>query len=100
MPGFRTDDEDDDSTFDEVSAMADRLGIKGEARFNYVNDHMTQLGYEPVQSRESYRRIQQEGEDDQAPASRWGFGKRSDPGQGSGQSRPPAGRRRDDDDSF
>lgn len=88
MP-FNRDDED--LTFDEVSAMADRLGLKGKQRSNYIDDHMIQLGYEPVQSRESYVRRQQEEAED--AGNRWGFGGGSS--RGSSRSRT-----RDEDDSF
>jgi hypothetical protein len=92
---FRTDDDNDD-LFDEVSRMADRMGLKGEKRAVYIDDHMTQGGYGRVQSRESYQKIRQEGDEDQDGGNRWGFGRGGGGGNGGGRS----GRNRDDDDSF
>jgi hypothetical protein len=97
MPGpFSSGSDEEDVTFDEVSSMADRLGLKGEARQNYIHDHMLQLGYDPVQSRESYVRRQEEPEAE--PTSRWGFG------GGGGNRQQNQGRQsrgsRDNDDSF
>jgi hypothetical protein len=95
MPNFR-DDEDEDSTFDEVVGMADRLGLKGKGRMTYIDDHMMQLGYTPVQSRESYVKAQQdEGEEEAGSAGRWGFGRGG--GRSGGNRR---GRNDDDGDSF
>lgn len=91
MP-FR-DEENEDSTFDEVSAMADRLGLKGKNRAAYIDDHMVGLGYEPVQSRDSYIRREEE-QEQSGPGSRWGIGRGAQ--QQGGRSR----RRGDDDDSF
>jgi hypothetical protein len=100
MPGPFNSGDEEDVTFDEVSGMADRLGLQGEARQNYIHDHMLQLGYDPVQSRESYVRRQEQEEQPQS-TSRWGFG-----GGGGGrqqgrqnQSRG-SGSRRDDGDTF
>jgi hypothetical protein len=84
--GFHDDQEDD--FFDRVVSMADRLGIKGQSRTNYIDDHMLQAGYERVQARESYAKVRQADEDDQSSGNRWGFGARN---RSSG---------RDDDDSF
>lgn len=97
MP-FNRDDEDEDSTFDEVSAMADRLGLKGPKKQAYIDDHMQGLGYEPVQTRETYRRVQQAEEEEGGGSygRRWGFGGGGRTDGGAGQSRS----RRDDDDRF
>ena len=87
-------DEDDDDLFDSVSAMADRMGLKGEKRATYIDDHMIQGGYQRVQSRESYARPEPE-EGGDSGGSRWGFG--------GGRSRESGSRRRssgDDDDNF
>jgi hypothetical protein len=35
----------DDDLFDQVSAMADRLKLKGGERRKYIHDHMTRGGY-------------------------------------------------------
>jgi hypothetical protein len=97
MAGPFSSGDEEDVTFDEVSGMADRLGLKGEARTNYIHDHMVQLGYDAVQSRESYIRKPEEPEE-QASTGRWGFG------AGSGGGRQNQGRQarggRDNEDSF
>lgn len=85
MPPFRGSEEDD-NLFDSVSAMADRMGLKGERRATYIDDHMTQGGYARVQSRESYAKVQQEEDDQNSSGSRWGFGGRGG-GQGGGGGR-------------
>lgn len=89
---FNSGSDEEDVTFDEISSMADRLGLKGEARTNYIHDHMVQLGYDAVQSRDSYVRRQEE--PDQGSTGRWGFGS-----GGRNQGRQ-GGRNRDNDDSF
>ena len=38
---------EDETDQDRVSAMADRLKLKGEAKRRYVHKHMTGLGYRP-----------------------------------------------------
>jgi hypothetical protein len=94
---FARDDEEQDTTFDEVTAMADRLGLKGKGRMTYIDDHMMQLGYEPVQSRESYVKQQEaDAEEESGSGSRWGFGA----SRSGGNSRSRGGRNREDDDSF
>lgn len=112
MPGFNREEEEDD-LFDRVSDMADRMGLQGDKRAVYIDDHMEQGGYERVQTRESYARIRQN-EDDEDPQergrgkSRW-FGtddpERDDRGRGGsgrGSRRATVGGRgmRDDQDSF
>lgn len=71
--------------WDRVNGMADELGLEGEGRANYIDDHMIQGGYTRVQSRESYAKIATEGEQaDQSPGSRWGFGAKKTSGTGGG----------------
>ena len=90
----RDDDEDEDTTFDEVSGMADRLQLKGKQRATYIDDHMVGLGYEPVQSRDSYiRQSRHSEEEDQTPGQRWGIGAKANRSRSARNSR-------DDDDSF
>lgn len=36
----------EDDFFEQVSAMAERLGLSGDKRKRYVHDHMTQAGYD------------------------------------------------------
>lgn len=92
MAPFREEEEDD--LFDSVSAMADRMGLKGDKRATYIDDHMMQGGYQRVQSRESYARVRQEEDEGQASGNRWGFG-------GGGGSRRSSGRSSgDNDDNF
>lgn len=93
---FRDENDDDDNLYDSVTAMADRMGLQGEKRETYIDDHMLQGGYTRVQSRESYAKAQQEDQDDQASGNRWGFGG----GGRSGGRRNSGGRNRDDGDSF
>lgn len=104
MPLFGNDpaEEEDDLTFDEVSAMADRLQLQGDARVNYIDDHMRQLGYDAVQTKASYaRRVDpQQQQQPETAASRWGFGRQQ---QGQQGQRPPANSGRQNppnDDGF
>jgi hypothetical protein len=41
-------DDKDDDLYDQVSAMADRLGLEGSERNRYVHEHMTRAGYDAV----------------------------------------------------
>ena len=84
-------DDKEDDFFDQVSAMAERLGLKGDKRKRYIHDHMTQAGYdwEP-----SYFKADR-GDDDGDSFSP--FGSRGGSGAGSGRRR--TSRRNDDDDS-
>lgn len=93
---FQNDDEDD--LWDRVNDMADRMGLSGDKRQVYVHDHMTQGGYQQVQSRESYTRAAPEGEEGQGDGNRWGFGSRGRRNTGTG--RNSGGGRDDRDDSF
>lgn len=86
-------DEEEDSLFDDVTRMADRMGLKGEKRAVYIDDHMTQGGYGRVQTRESYQKIRNEEEEGGDGGNRWGFG-----GRGNGRNR--GGGRDDGDDNF
>lgn len=94
MPsGFRDDDEDD--LFEHVAAMADRMGLEGEKRENYIDDHMIQGGYARVQTRESYARVQENADEDaegERPRRSWfsDSGDRDrDRDRGRGGRRPP-----------
>lgn len=80
MP-FRSEEEEDD-LFDQVTAMADRMGLEGEKRAVYIDDHMLQGGYTRVQSRESYARMRPEKDEDESGSNRWGFGSRNSGGPG------------------
>jgi hypothetical protein len=90
---FRSDEEEDD-LFERVVDMADRMGLKGPKRQEYIHDHMTQGGYEMVQSRESYAKIrrQEDNEDGRGGTKSW-FGS-------SSGTRRTGGRSRDEDDQY
>jgi hypothetical protein len=94
MP-FNRDEEEEDNLFDSVTAMADRMGLKGDKRATYIHDHMTQGGYQQVQTRESYTRVQQEEDEGGSDGNRWGFG-----GRGGGGGRNRSSRSSDNDDNF
>jgi hypothetical protein len=48
--------DDDDDTFDRVSDLADRLGLKGKDRDRYIHNHMEDMGYGRVTTKESYQK--------------------------------------------
>ena len=78
--------ENDD--YESVAAMADRLGLKGKERSQYLHDHMTGLGYRMVPS---YVR---EDEDEDSGSGRFGLSRsRRDQGRRSRRSE------RDEEDS-
>lgn len=94
MP-FNNQSDDEDDLYDSVAAMADRMGLKGEKRATYIDDHMQQGGYQRVQSRESYARVRDDEDDDRGgDGNRWGFG---GGGRSGGRSRSSRGSSRDDD---
>jgi hypothetical protein len=72
----------DDDLHDSVSAMADRIGLKGRDRTQYIHEHMTRGGYRAVP-----QYVKDEGDDDDEGGSGF-FG---------GRSRSRGGRDRDDD---
>lgn len=79
----------DDDFHDQVLAMADRLGLKGDRRRKYVHEHMTSGGYrmEPT-----YVPDDKDDDDDEETDSGFGLGR-------SKRSRGRSSRRDDDDDS-
>jgi len=85
MPGAFRSDEEDDNLYDQVCSMADRMGLKGDKRATYIDDHMTQGGYQRVQSRESYAPVRQEEDEGQGGGNRWGFGGRGNSGRSGGR---------------
>jgi len=102
MPGFGGPQEEEDTTFAEVAAMADRMGMEGDERAQYIDDHMSRLGYERVQSAQSYARPVDPQEQQQQQGGWWRGGGQSRPAQGGG-ARAPQGNsagRRDDGDRF
>lgn len=48
------DDADTDDLLEQVTAMADRMGLEGRDRRDYIHEHMTRSGYraEPTYVRE------------------------------------------------
>jgi hypothetical protein len=84
------DDKNDQEDYESVSAMADRLKLKGRERSRYIHDHMTSFGYRMVPS---YVRDEDE-EDDDGGRFRFG-GSRPKTRERSSQRRT---RRSDDDD--
>lgn len=96
MPGFK--EEEEDSLFDDVNRMADRMGLEGDKRAAYIDDHMIQGGYARVQTRESYARVKVEEEGEEEQGNRWGFG--GGRSQGSGSRRTSGGSRGDNGDTF
>jgi hypothetical protein len=74
----------DDTFHDDVLAMADRLGLKGDRRRKYVHEHMTGAGYrmEPTY-------VPDDSDDDDDD---------KDSGFGLGRRRSRGGRSRDDGD--
>ena len=99
MPGFRSDEEDDDNLYDDVVRMADRMQLKGPKRQEYIHDHMLQGGYEPVQSREAYAKVQQEEPEGDGGGGWFGGGGTRGRG-GGGSSRRQRPNSRDEDDNF
>lgn len=40
--------ENDDTLLDDVTAMAERIGLTGQERTRYIHEHMTRSGYRAV----------------------------------------------------
>lgn len=94
MPFGSNNEDEEDDLYDSVVAMADRMKLQGKERQAYIHDHMLQGGYEPVQSREAYARVQkQEDEGGQGGGTRSWFGS-------SSGTRRSGGRSRDEDDRY
>lgn len=64
-------DKEDDSLFDDVSSMADRIGLKGQDRQRYIHEHMTRSGYRAVPNY-----VRDEGEDEEGEEDSGFFGSR------------------------
>jgi hypothetical protein len=92
MEGRTVADKDDD-LFDSVSAMAERMGLKGSERRRYIHEHMTRSGYraEPTYVRDDGD------DDDDDNGSGFFAGKRR---QGRRDDDRSSRRRRDDDDWY
>jgi hypothetical protein len=105
MPLLREPDpeqEDDATLFDDVVRMADRLGLQGDKRSNYIDDHMVEAGYERIQTRDSYVRIQQQDDPrEDSGRSRWFGGGRQQQQQGRDPRNPRQGRQNlGNDDTY
>ena len=87
------DSKDDDDLYDSVSAMADRLKLKGKERGTYIHEHMTRSGYRAVPN---YVKADDDDDDDDGGSSFFGS-RRSSSGSGS-RSRRSRSRNDDDDD--
>jgi hypothetical protein len=77
-------DEEDD-TFETVTMMADRLKLTGSKRENYIHNHMSDLGYKRVTTRESY--VPAKDDDDDEESSDRYLGRRRSSRGSSGRSR-------------
>lgn len=98
------EEEDESSLFDDVVRMADRLHLTGEHRSNYIDDHMTEAGFERIQTKDSYVKVQQQDDErGDTGRSRWFGGGRQQQQQG-GAAPPARGRNprqpQDNGDSF
>jgi hypothetical protein len=93
-------DREDDSLFDDVSAMADRIGLKGQDRSRYIHEHMTRSGYKAVPN---YVRDEGEEEEEEEESSGF-FGSRRrtnrDRGTDGGRSEQRRRGRNEDDDWY
>lgn len=85
----RPNGDEDDDFFDRVEEMAEHLGMKGREKEQYIHEHMTRGGYRRVQSRDSYKRVERNDEEEERGS---GFFNRG--GRDRGR------RRNDDDDRF
>ncbi len=74
-------DKNDDDFFDQVSRMAERLGLVDDDRTKYVHDHMTRAGYKMIPS------YVLEGEDDKSGGDFFSRAKRPASGGGGGKAK-------------
>lgn len=90
----------DDTLYDDVSAMADRIGLEGSDRTKYIHQHMTRGGYKAVPNYVPAEESDDDEEQDEFFGAS-GKRKRSDSGR-SRRSSGSSGRRRnrDDDDDW
>lgn len=82
-------DEENDEFPANVEAMADRLGLKGKGRAQYIDDHMTGAGYKRVTSYAPGGDDDDDDEDgeDTSFSGRYGGGKKDDAGAKNGRTR-------------
>ena len=89
-------DREEDSLYDDVSAMADRLKLTGSDKRRYIHEHMTRSGYKAVPT---YVLAEDEDEEEEEESGFFGSGKRrprEHRDRQGGRSRRP----RDDDDWY
>jgi hypothetical protein len=87
------DSKDDDDLYDTVSAMADRLKLKGKERGTYIHEHMTRSGYRAVPN---YVKADDDDDDDDGGSGFFGGSRRRSGSSSGSRSR----RSRDDDDDW
>jgi hypothetical protein len=93
-------DQDDDTMYDDVSAMADRLRLKGRERERYIHEHMTRSGYRAVPN---YVLDEEGDEDEEGEGGFFGGGRRRPRerrDREGGRPRPSRRGSRDDDDWY
>ena len=74
-------DNEEDTLYDDVSAMADRIGLKGPDKQKYIHEHMTRSGYRAIPT---YVRADEDEEDEEDDSGSGFFG------SGKKRKRPPA----------
>jgi hypothetical protein len=95
-------DDRDDDLYESVSAMADRIGLEGRERQDYIHEHMTRAGYDAV-PQYVRREEEEEGRGSRRGSGFFGSGSGSgsssdrDRDRGSGQKRRSRDRSRGDD---
>jgi hypothetical protein len=95
---FGQPQEEEDPTFNEVAGMADRLGLEGDERASYIDDHMSRMGYQRVQSASSYAKPPSQDDPNQGQGPWWrGTGGQRSPG---GRNPNPPAQRGADNDRF
>jgi hypothetical protein len=88
----RDDDESplaDVETYDMAEELCDRMRMAPKNRVKFIDEVMTRCGYAPVQTRETYARVENDDDDERTGDGRWGF-------NGGGQ-RKTSSRHRPDD---
>lgn len=83
--------DDNDDLYDQVSAMAKRLKLKGDERTQYIHEHMTRSGYRAIPNY-----VKDDSKDDDEGKGSPFFGS----GSGNRSSSSRSRRRRDDDDDW
>jgi hypothetical protein len=79
-------EDDEDDTFERVSDLAERLGLKGKDRDRYIHNHMEDMGYARVTSKESYQKKRDDDDDKEGRNDRYLSRRRSSSGGGNRRS--------------